>query len=94
MCYHESLTPEENTYSAVIEMPGLSSDRLFILSNDWLVSIFRSAEAVVEYSDRSEGIIIGKANADIYMGGIGKAAVDFKITINIKDDRVRKNSMI
>lgn len=85
----EPLPDNENIYEVVINVPGLDKNRIFLLANDWMVSNFRSAEAVIEYSDSEEGIIIGKANAKADAGGLVKALVNFKITINVKDEKTR-----
>jgi len=85
----EALPDSENNYSVVIETVGLNKERLFLLANDWMVSSFRSAEAVIEYSDSESGIIIGNATGNVYVGGIGKASVRFKITIEVKDEKSR-----
>jgi hypothetical protein len=65
-----SLLPSCYTYQAVkisfsepiiktYEVPG-TKDELYLKSNLWMVSTFKDAKSVIQYSDKAEGILTGK----------------------------------
>ena len=85
----EPIPSEDNTYSIIYEYPGVSQDDLFTSANDWLVTQFREADSVIEYTDKEAGIITGKCNADVPLGGFVPVNIEFKLTINVKDDKAR-----
>jgi hypothetical protein len=47
-------------YSEVVDANGFTADEIFTKANLYFVSVFRSAESVIEYSDKTEGVIKGK----------------------------------
>lgn len=85
----QSIPPSENTYSMIYEFPGMSAEEIFTAANDWMVTMFRSAESVIEYSDKESGIITGRCYADVPMGGFIPVNMRFKLTVNTKDGRAR-----
>lgn len=89
-CQTTSEIPDsENTYSMVFEFPGMDSVQVFASANDWLVTQFLDASTVIEFSDKEAGIITGKIGADVPLGGWAAVPIDFKMTINTKDERAR-----
>lgn len=85
----EAIPDSENTYAQVYEFPGMHKSDIYTIANDWMVSTFRSAEAVIEYADKDEGIVTGKCIASVPVGGILPASIRFKLTINVKEEKVR-----
>lgn len=67
-----------------------SKDKLYIKANEWMVSSFKSAKSVIQFSDKEEGIITGK-----YLMKEGQAGSQYVakvddnyalITIRVKDN--------
>ena len=58
-------------------------DELFINANRWMISIFTDAKSIIQYSDKIEGILMGKylLNTQQYIYAI--------IEITVKDDKAR-----
>lgn len=84
------LTEEENQYQQVIELPSMSNDEIFLETNDWLVSTFKNANSVIEYSDKEKGVIIGKINANLPVGAFSLPTdTTWKLRIDIKDGKSR-----
>jgi hypothetical protein len=40
-------------------IPG-TKDELFIKANEWLISIFKDSRSIIQFSDKTEGVLIGK----------------------------------
>ena len=78
----------------IVELPNKTKDALFIKTNDWMVSAFNNAESVIQFTDKTEGTIIGKY---LLSGNIGYtsfgAAIDTriyaKITVQVKPNKAR-----
>jgi len=72
----------------VIEVPNVTKDELFVRANAWAVKQFVSAEAVIEYSDKESGTIMGKYTVDY-----SRAQTSFRcrqtIAIEVRDGRIR-----
>ena len=77
---------------------GRDQASAYRVANKWLVDMFRSAEAVIEYQDKAEGVIKGKAtfpNISIIdfrdsVAVIGNfISVRCTITVEVKDNRAR-----
>jgi len=83
-----SPVPQESK-SEIVEVPGKSADNLFALANSWLIDTMNNAKSVIQFSDKSEGIIKGKY-ADNYQSITG---TDYYaqtiITIQVKEGRAR-----
>ena len=86
-------SPEDLFVEEIIEVDGFQKDQLYDLSNRWFVESFKSAEAVIEYQDKEQGIIMGKYTYSAFiMYGLGSTnleAVKPTIQINVKDNTVR-----
>ena len=78
----------------IIELPNQQKDKLFIKSNDWMVTTFNDAESVIQFSDKEEGTIIGKyllQGTAGYNSLIGQydTRIYAKITIQVKENKAR-----
>ena len=86
-------TPEmpmsERVYRTVLDT-GQDKNAAYRIANEWMVDMFTSAEAVVEYQDKEEGIIKGKARfTNVITGDFRIVNISFTLTVEVKDDRVR-----
>jgi len=66
-----------------------NKDELFLKSNLWMISVFKDAKSVIQYSDKNEGILAGKYLLHYYVNPYShnddsKYAV---IEIRIKDNK-------
>ncbi len=46
--------------SEAVKVVGKSKDELYIRANTWMVETFNDAESVIQFSDKENGIVIGK----------------------------------
>lgn len=53
------LTDEDRTVVQVYEAPGYTSDQVHTAARMWIAQKFESAQAVIEYENKEEGVIIG-----------------------------------
>jgi hypothetical protein len=90
------LTDEDRNIVQVFEVPGHTKDEIFLASKMWLAENFKSAKAVVEYEDKSEGAIIGNGRTSFICEGgwvcrqkANTWIVVFKMKIEAKDGRFR-----
>lgn len=90
------ITDEERTVVQVFDAPGSTKDQIYAASKLWIAENFKSAEAVVDYDDPSEGTIIGNGNMAYTCDGgfacsIRRDAwrVTFKMKVEAKDGRFR-----
>jgi hypothetical protein len=68
-----------------------TKDELFLKSNLWMVATFKDAKSVIQYSDKTEGIITGKYLLHFYVNPYSNSE-DSKyaiIEIRTKDGKVR-----
>jgi len=77
------------TYSEVVLVEDMSKDTLFTKVNMWFVDAFKSAESVIQYSDKESGVIKGK-----YVGNTGTKLIltyniTSTITVEVRDGRYR-----
>lgn len=66
-----------------------SKSQLFVKANDWMISIFKNANSVIEFSDKEEGVIIGKYHLFGSVGTYIDTRIFAKIDIRVKDDKAR-----
>ena len=74
-----------------------SQDDLFIKANGWMISMFKDASSVIEFTDKQEGVLIGKylmkGEMKTSTSFYGSASIDTrvfaKIDIRVKDNRAR-----
>lgn len=72
-------------------------DELYVKANDWMISMFVDASSVIQFSDKEEGVLIGKyllsGQASTTMTLFGNTTTDTrvyaKIDIRVRDGRAR-----
>ena len=79
---------ELRSYEEIIEFPGISKNDLFTKTNAWFVDAFKSADSVIEYSDKEAGTVMGKWIYQ-YTEGVYSYAVRSTISVDVKDGKVR-----
>lgn len=86
---YTSDAPEElMTYAYVVEAPNKSAAALFVDANSWFVDMFKSADSVIQYSDKEAGMVKGKYTHEV-MDGIYYVMITSTITVEVKDERCR-----
>jgi hypothetical protein len=80
---------EPVTYNEVVEVADISQDILYTRANMWFVDAFRSAESVIQFSDKESGVIKGKYIGDNVMAGIYVCKIASTVTVEIRDGRYR-----
>lgn len=76
------------TYSAVIAADSITKEELYARAMQWYANTFKSAQAVIQYSDRTDGKIIGKGAFIEYCFG-GSGDTRFTITTFFKDGKAK-----
>lgn len=73
-----------------------SKDELFVKANDWMIGMFVDASSVIQFSDKEEGILIGKylmngetRTISSFYGSSIDSRVYAKIDIRVRDNRAR-----
>jgi hypothetical protein len=84
----QALSFEDEPIVMVFDDISGTKSKLFVKANEWMVSIFKDATSVIEFSDKEEGVIIGKYLMYGTFGTID-TRVYSKIDIRVKDDRAR-----
>lgn len=86
----ETLKPGEafETVSSIVEVPGTTSDELYIRANSWMVDTFNNAKSVIQYSDKESGIIKGKF-VGTYPQGLAYLDCESTITVEVKEGKAR-----
>ncbi len=85
-----SLAQKPMSFSDVVETDEVSSDVLFTRANLWFVDNFKNADKVIQFKDKSTGIIKAKPviayhGADEYY----KGTINYLITLQFKDGRFK-----
>jgi len=75
--------------SYIIDVPEKMQDEIYRLNNEWMVKTFKSAEAVIEYQDKTEGILMGKGQTTLLSKSNYPVKTGFTITIEARDERAR-----
>lgn len=80
-------------YSRVYENLNGNQSQLFVKANDWMVKTFNNASSVIQYSDKTEGVIIGKYllsnQLTVNEYGTFDNRVYAKLNIQIKDGKAK-----
>jgi len=97
-----NVVPMDDRVHQVTIDTGRDQASAYRIANEWLVDMFRSAEAFIQYQDKAEGVIKGKATfPGIWTSDKGamslKGALSLKgtmsikctITVEVKDNRAR-----
>lgn len=88
-------TPEEMAPQTIVEVPGFTKDEIFDATNKYIAEHFNSAKAVIDYSDKPSGTVIGNAAfsypAQGALESIGKSGfvVMAKMKVEAKDGKFR-----
>jgi len=75
-------------YQKIVELGKTKAD-IFNSSMQWVAQSFKSAKAVIQYSDKESGIINGNGTATAEFGGIGPTTLSYKFIFEIKDNKSR-----
>lgn len=89
---YKSIPTEGMKFERVIELNNAEKNVIFIKSMSWMVESFGSSKAVIEYQDKDEGVIIGKAfyeQSEITLWGQYIINIWFQIRIDVKDEKVK-----
>lgn len=79
-------------YEAVVEAPGMSSEKLFQNAKLWFLESFQSTKDVISFEDDRLGAIAGNGIFTIYSEFMGRPIdrqVYFSVRIEVKENRFR-----
>jgi hypothetical protein len=79
---------EQPEVREVIES-GHSKAELFQLSNEWLVDTFSSADAVIQFKDKQEGVVMGKGYFQYFDIAYGQTRIWFTLKMEVKEQKAR-----
>lgn len=85
---NKGFTEADKEQEHIYEFPGMTKDQLYIASNTWMVDIFRSAESVIQFSDKEDGVVMGKYVSK-YRSGVYLNYWQSTMRIDLKDERAR-----
>lgn len=78
----------DDQVSKTLDVNG-TKNQLYTRANEWMIAAFNSAESVIEYSDKEDGVIIGKYQLREVPFGGKVARLYATITIRVKDYKAR-----
>ncbi|MDX2283707.1 MAG: DUF4468 domain-containing protein [Bacteroidia bacterium] len=88
-----SFAQEKLVESKIIQADSLSKDDIFIFVNEWFAKSYKSANDVIQMSDKEAGIVVGKGRFTYSYGKIVYAPyegyVSYTIKVAIKDSRFK-----
>jgi hypothetical protein len=77
----------------IVRSAPLKKEELFAQTVLWIAESFKSAREVIELKDRELGVVVGNGAVDMNIGPASflpvNMPVDFKIRIDMKDNRYR-----
>ncbi|RYL22178.1 DUF4468 domain-containing protein [Acinetobacter piscicola] len=83
-------------FEKVYQIEGLNQSQIYDGARQWFATTFRSANAVIQYEDKTTGSIIGKGNMQYRCSGFADCMtvttgdrVDFTVRVDTKDGRMR-----
>lgn len=76
------------SFVKVIVVPNMTKDQLYVKANTWMVEVFNSPEAVIEFQDKEAGKIAGKFKIN-HSKGFNYYYVWQVLTIDVKDLKLR-----
>lgn len=88
-CVSTDNVPVEYSSETIVEVKNKTSEDIFVLANSWAVDTFRSAESVIEFSDKEAGIIKGSFTAEVGNFWTGVVTTKTTMTIETKDGKAR-----
>lgn len=86
---------EQAKFEKIYQLEGLNQAQVYDGARQWFAVAFQSANAVIQYEDKSTGTIIGKGNMRYPCSGMeclamtGNERVDFTVRVDTKDGRMR-----
>ena len=88
-----AFTEQESFVKVFDDLEG-NKDELFIKANDWMITSFKDATSVIQFSDKEAGTLIGKylMAGKMHYGGQGisiDTRVYAKIDVRVKDSKTR-----
>lgn len=51
---------ESEPETIVVELPKQSKEEIYVKANQWLITLFKNAESVIQFSDKEYGVLSGK----------------------------------
>lgn len=87
-----SFSQEKETFSGIVIDSTASHAELFSRANQWFANAFKSAQDVIQYSNKEEGKIIGKGNFELgisFMLNYIPGPATFTITVSVKDEKYK-----
>ena len=83
-------------FEKVYQIEGLNQAQVYDGARQWFATAFRSANAVIQYEDKTTGSIIGKGNMQYRCSGFADCMtvtagdrVDFTVRVDTKDGKMR-----
>lgn len=82
----------------IYEKLSNNQNELYLKANGWMISVFKDARSIIQYSDKTEGTIIGKyllySNREyksqfLYSNMMPDSEIYAKIDIRVKDNKAR-----
>lgn len=87
---------EPAKFEKVYPIDGLNQVQIYDGARQWFATAFRSANAVIQYEDKTTGAIIGKGSMTYRCAGFADCMtvtsgdrVDFTVRVDTKDGRMR-----
>jgi hypothetical protein len=75
--------------TSIHEVKGSTKQALCGAARDWMALSFKDSKAVVRVYDEERGKVIGKGNMKVQGWGSSTHTVEFTMSIDCKDDRLR-----
>jgi len=89
----QNIKAEDLSTSKIYEDLNKSQSDLYVISNSWMIDMFKDAESVIQFSDKETGSIIGKYLMQGTVTQSGYMSIDTrifaKIDISLKDNRAK-----
>lgn len=82
-------TTNRFTYTAVIEVPGVSKLELYTRARSWFVEYYKDADAVIQMEDKESGRLIGKGRFGVIWQMGVERLIRHTVQIDVKDGRFR-----
>lgn len=79
----------EPPYQQIFEIPGKDKATLYSVSLQWIAKSFRSAQKVIQVSDKDSGMIVCRGSLPGSVLSLLAESVDFLMNIEVKDGKAR-----
>lgn len=81
-------------YEKTLDRPGFSKLEIFGASKKWIADTFNNGKSVIQFEDKDQGRIIGKASTTVTTNGgtwglVTSTNLEFKLQIDCKDNKYR-----